>query len=268
MPRIDVIINADTRQGYLSDKSTVGDFGSGSLQGVRSVDLLIEGVKNKMNFFEGYDTRCVLIIDEHEKLSDALFMEISSLVKSYGNNSKLIVRTFDHISWKWNDKLYIESLKQATGDYVVHFDNDCCAYKNPEFDIVKGYMELLDTGYKYICQPWDRVGDEMYWASTRFFICKRETLDWNLIESNLYINPLQGKNNPCLEHTTGILAGEEKVLYPPRDDENYIIFCWASYFSGLMKHLNNIPYEEVIKYLKDCGLFGVHDIIAKPITNE
>ena len=268
MPLISVIINADTRQGYLSEKSTVGDFGQGSLQGVRSVDLLTEGVKNKMKFFEGYDTRCVLIIDQHEPLSDSLFMEINELVKSYGNDSKLIVKTFDHESWKWNDKLYIESLKYATGDYTVHFDNDCCAYKKEGFDIVDGYMKLLDAGYKYICQPWDRIGDDMYWSSTRFFICKTETLNLPLIEQHIYTSPLMGKHNPCYEHTAGILAGEGKVLYPPRDDDNYIIFCWASYFSGLMKYLNELPYEEVIKYLTDCGLFGTHDIICKPINNE
>lgn len=265
---ITVVINADTRIGYLNPTSTVGDFGGGSLQGVRSVDLLTEGVKNKMDFFKGYNTRCVLIIDKHEELPSALLQEIADLVYSYGNNSQLIIKTFDHESWKWNDKLYIESLKHTSGDYTCHMDMDCCAYRKPDSNIVEQYLKWLDEGYKYVCQSWDGIGDEMYWASTRFFICKTETLDFDKIEANLYINPLFGKNNPCLEHTISLIEGDGKTLYPKRDDEQYIIFCWASYFSGLMKHLNNLPYEEVIKYLKDCGLFGTHDIISKPVTND
>lgn len=48
MTLISCCINADTRQGYKNESSAVGDYGQGSLQGVRSSDFLIEGVKNKV----------------------------------------------------------------------------------------------------------------------------------------------------------------------------------------------------------------------------
>lgn len=265
---ISVVINADTRIGYLNPTSTVGDFGGGSLQGVRSVDLLTEGLKNKLNFFSGYNLQCVLYIDKHEDISPELMKEIEAIVYSCGNNSKLIFKPHDRTQHKWNDRLYLEAFKLAEGDYVVHFDNDSNAYKKEGSDIVERYFKWLDEGYKYVCQPWDGFGDDMYWASTRFTICKSETAHNPLIESSVFTNPLMGKHNPCYEHATGILVGRDKILYPPREDDDYIIFCWASYFSGLLKHLNSLPYEEVKKYILDCGLVGTHDIISKPITDE
>jgi len=267
MPLISLIINADNRQGYLSDKSTVGDFGAGSLQGVRSKDLLTYGIQNKINFFKGYDIQCVVYLDVHESLPDELLKEITDIVESCGNNSRVVLAQHSKDKYRWNDHLYINAIKYAEGEYTCHMDMDCCAYKKEDFDIVKGYMELLDNGYKYICQSWDKVGDDMWWASTRFFICKTETLDLEWLANNL-TTPVMGKHTPCVEHLLAVKEGEGRVLYPPRDDSNYIIFCWASYFSGLMKRLNNLPYEEVIKYIKDCGLYGTHDILAKSITNE
>ncbi len=262
---ISVVINADNREGYLNETSTVGDYGSGSLQGVRSKDLLIDGLKNKLKFFEGYDIQCIFYLDVHEPLPSKLHEEIKQIVFACGNDSKIVLNPHSKVKYKWNDWLYIDALKLADGDYVAHFDNDCCAYKKEGSDIVEQYFRWLDNGYKYVCQSWDGIGDEMYWASTRFFICKKETLDLSLAEVLIYKNPLQGKNNPCFESTIGLMAGEGNVLYPPRDDDNYIVFCWAKYFSGLMKTLNNLPYEDAVKYIKGCGLYGSHDVIAKPI---
>lgn len=265
---ISVVINADNRTGYLNSTSTVCEYGEGSLQGVRSVDLLVDGVKNKMDFFKGYKTQCILFIDVHEEFPKQLMDEIGELVFSYGNDSKIILQPHSKTKHRWNDHLYIDALKNAEGEYTVHFDMDCCAYKKAGSEIVEHYLYWLnEAGHKYVCQSWDRVGDNMYWASTRFFICKTKTLDFPLIERSLF-TPLRGVHNPCFEHTIGILGGEGSVLYPPRNDDDYIIFCWAKYFSGLTKYLNDSPYEDVIKYLRSCGLYGTHDIIAKPITND
>ncbi len=146
-------------------------------------------------------------------------------------------------------------------------DMDCAAFKKEGYDIVGWYINRLNNRYKYICQPWDRVGDDMWWASTRFFICKTASINLEWLTNNL-TTPVMGKHTPCVEHLLGVYAGDGQVIYPPRDDENYIIFCWASYFSGLMKHLMEQPYEKTIKYLSDCGIYGTHDIISKPIINE
>ncbi len=260
---ISVVINADTRQGYLNGSSYIGEYGEGSLQGVRSFELLTLGLRNKLKFFDGYDIQCIFFIDEHLSLPDKLFMEIDEIVKSCGNHSKLICKPHNRTNRKWNDYLYIEALKMAEGDYIVHFDNDTSCYNKEGSGIVEKYFKWLDEGYKYICQPWDGKGDAMYWASTRFFICKKETIDWPLIETNLLINPLMDKNNPCLEQTIGILAGDGKVLYPEREDDDYMIFCWSRYIKGTLEKLDKMTYEEVKNYIVECGLFGCNDVFDK-----
>ena len=266
-PVISLVVNCDNREGYLLPNSQVGDFGGGSLQGVRSKDLLTEGMKNKIKYFEGYPVQCIMYIDVHSPLPKDLHEEIKEIVFSCGNDSKIILAPHSKERYKWNDWLYIEAMKHADGDYVVHFDMDSNAYKKEGSDIVERYFKWLET-YKYVCQPWDGIGDDMYWASTRFTICKKETAHNPAIPQAVFTNPLLGKHNPCYEHATGILVGRDKILYPPREDDEYMIFCWANYFSGLLKHLNSLPYEKVKEYILGCGLVGTHDIITKPITNE
>lgn len=259
---VSVVINGDTRPGYLT--STLGEgWGKTSLQGVRSVDFLTEGVKQKINFFNGYDIQCILYIDKHEDISPELMAEIESIVLPCGNNSKIIFKQHNRTDYKWNDKIYIEALKLAEGDYVCHIDQDANCFRSDESDIVDAYIDLLEN-YKYICQPWDGIGDPMHHASTRFFICKRETLDLPLIEKSIYVNPLNGKHNPCAEFTLGILAGEGNVLYPEREDDRYLIFSWARYNAGTLKRLNEMPYEKVKEYILSCGLHGPMDCVDNP----
>ncbi len=260
---ISLVINCDNRDGYLNDSSFVGEYGSGSLQGVRSSELLTFGLLNKIKFFDGYNIQCIFYLDEHSPLSEKLFMEIDEIVKSCGNNSKFICKSHNRTKYKWNDYIYLEALRLADGDFVVHFDGDCSAYKKEGSDIVERYFKWLDEGYKYVCQSWDGTGDKMYWSSTRFFICKKETLEFDKIEQNFYVNPLMGKNNPCFESTIGIMAGEGKVLYPEREDDDYIIFCWSRYFKGTLEKLSKMPYDEVKGYILECGLFGCNDVFDK-----
>lgn len=259
---ISVVINADTRPGYLT--SILGEgWGKTSLQGVRSIDFLTYGVRQKINFFRGHDIQVVLYIDKHEDISHELMAEIESIVLPCGNNSKVIFKEHNRTDYRWNDKIYIEALKLAEGDYVCHVDQDCNLYRRDECDIVDAYLDLLET-YKYICQPWNGVGDPMFHASTRFFICKRETLDFPLIEQSIYQNPLKGTHNPCLEFTLGILAGEGNVLYPPRDDNSYIIFSWARYFHGTLKKLNEVSYDKIKLYIDSVGIHGPNDCVDNP----
>lgn len=263
---ISVIINADTRSGYL--KSELGEgWGKVSLQGARSVDFLTEGIRQKIKFFNGYDIQCVLIIDKHEYISPELMEEIKSIVIPCGNNSQVIFKEHNRTDYKWNDKLYIESLKYAEGDYVCHIDQDCNTFKEDGYDVIKQYIEWLNNGYKYICQPWDGIGDEMFHASTRFFICKKETLD-EAFKEDLLINPLRGKHSPCLEFALGYVAGMGTVLYPPRNDENYLVFSWATYCAGTLKALNQMPYKQVKERILSLGLHGPMDCIDKQINDD
>jgi hypothetical protein len=261
---ISVVINCDNREGYKNNKSHVGEFGVGSLQGVRSIDLLTEGVKNKMNYFRGYDTQCILYIDKHESLSDELFNEISELVNYYGNNSKLVIKEHDRNRYRWNDYIILEALKLADGEYVAHFDQDCNAFRVDNSNIIDKYLFFLEQEYKYICQPSSLTFAEhgMFWASTRFFICKRETLDIPLLENSMY-SPFMGVHTPCLEHILGVMAGNGKVLYPPREDEKYIVFSWVKYYAGTLKKLNDMPQEEALKYVINLGVCGPNDVNDK-----
>lgn len=262
-PLISIVINADTRKGYMDNTSTVGDFGQGSLQGVRSVDFLIEGVKNKMDFFRGYGRQCILYIDKHEHIPVTLIYELQALVDSYRNNSKLVIKEHDRKRKRWYDHITLEALKLAEGDYIVHFDNDAAAFKSNDSTINQQYFDFLDTNIKYVCQPSDLsyAQHQMFWASTRFFICKRETLDFKLIENSLQTN-FRGFHCPCLEHILGVIAGEGNVLYPRRDDDNYIVFSWARYNKGTLEKLNNMKYPEVRDYIfNKCTFSGANDVL-------
>lgn len=258
---ISLVINADTRPGYLT--STLGEgWGKTSLQGVRSVDFLTHGVRQKINFFRGHDIQCILYIDCHEKLDSHLFYDIEQMVHSCGNNSQVVFKPHNRTDYKWNDKIYIEALKLAEGDYVCHVDQDCNIYRKDDSDIVDAYIDLLES-YKYICQPWDGIGDPMFHASTRFFICKKETLQ-NAFKVNLLANPFMGKHSPCLEFALGYLAGEGNVLYPSREDDKYLIFSWARYFPGTLEKLNSFSFEKIKLYIVDqCGIHGPNDCVDK-----
>lgn len=257
-----IVINADNRVGYKNNSSTVGDYGEGSLQGVRSVDLLTEGVKNKINYFRGHDVQCILYIDKHEDIESELMEEIKSIVLPCGNNSQVVFKEHNRTKDRWYDYITIEALKLATGDYIVHFDQDSNAIRTDDCDIVDAYMDLLDTGYKFICQPSLVLNHGMYWASTRFFICKKESLDLTLLENSLY-TPLHGVHSPCLEHAIGILSGEGTVLYPPREDNKYLVWSWARYYKGTLKKLNEMNPSDALKYILDLGVHGASDVLDK-----
>jgi len=266
---ISCVINADTRRGYLTnDKSSIGDYAPGGQEGARSVDFLIEGVKNKMNFFRGYKTQCVLYIDRHEELPEDLHKEIRDLVISYGNDSKLIISSHNRTKHRWYDYIYIEALKEADGDYVAHFDTDTAAFCVDNCAIIEKYLRWLDNGYKYVSYPTEQQPNDDYWASTRFFICKRETLNVTDLENcihNEYLAEHYGRISynpfPCvLEHTLGLMVKEGEVLYPERNDNEYIIFCFATYLKGTLKRLNSLPYNEVHNYFRG-NIHGANDLV-------
>jgi hypothetical protein len=260
---ISVVVNSDTRHGYKDEHTKVGKLSHMPLNGTRSIDFLSEGVKSKMNFFRGHQTQCILYIDEHEEVSEELRLELTDMVRSYGNESKIVCRPHDRSRRRWYDYITIEALKLADGDYVVHFDSDSNAFRSDDSDIIEKHFDWLDGGYKYICSPVPpQHKEQYYWATTQFFMCKKETL--NLVEvekcfDNGYLLKNYGRmsNNPspcCLEHTIGLMVKEGEVFYPPRDVDSYIIFCWWEYVAGILKKLNNMSYTEVRDYIKTCGL--------------
>lgn len=285
---ISIVINADTRPGQDADMNTVGDHGSGSLQGVRSWDFLTELPKTVHKFFKNERHMVLLDIDIHEPVSEEV-MEKFLEMHQEGWFMWRECRS-DHSLDRWNDRIYLSSLQWAASiedehpeewtrtdeRYIVHLDQDCAIFRHPDNDIVDRYLKWLDEGYKFICQSTDlpRAEHGMWWASTRFFICKRETLDfetlWKVLEDrNSIFNkyPWEGSLpwQPCLEHSLGVMAGQDKVLYPPREDspEGYTVLSWVRYYKGLLKLMNDSPYAKVQEFVFNVsgGLCGPSDFI-------
>lgn len=278
---ISVAINTDTRTGWLNDQFSCGeDDHIEGLHGVRSIDFMIDGVTNKMNFFSGceHTLQCILYIDEHESLSNEHLRIITDNVEHYGNGSHVIVnrctnKTARMKDFRWCDWLYMDALRYAEGDYIVHFDGDTNAFRTPQCNIVSKYINWLDSGeWKFVSQPTNMSVEDhgMWWASTRFLIYKQNVIDYDEMKrcmDNKYLldnYPFASSLTRlpfCLEQTLGVMAGKNGVLYPDRQDDEYCIFTWMKYFKGTLRWLNDMPYHLAKYYLIDVwGMHGSNDI--------
>lgn len=272
MTFVSIVINADTRSGFKERESSATQMFSGC----RSIDFLIDGVQNKINFFEGFEKELILFIDQHEEIPESVLSTIRGMVDT------LVIRKHDKRFGdmkeyqKFNDLNYLAALQLARGQYVAHFDQDCAAFTR-SIDPVNNLIKLLDT-YDFVSYPSHAtpraVNDPSYnydWASTRFFICKRESLDFTELQKCLLDSDyMYGKypanvRNPWTEHILGLTA-KKGVIYPPIELDQYAIFCWNKYITGTLGHLNKLHYDEVKNYINHCG--GVvypADITAKQI---
>lgn len=248
--------------------NATGDHGAGSLQGVRSYDFLTDGVRNKMIFFAGYDVELIVYIDEHLPLPDAVRTEIYDIGKYYcPRNFQFVCQPHKRTGKYWNDQIYVNALRLATGDYVAHFDQDCAAFRRPDRLIVFQFACWLSkVECKFICQPTTMAKEDhgMWWASTRFFICKRETLDFDELERCMNENYRVKKYGHCpaLEHVLGRMAGENGVLYPAANWDDYLVISWQTYCAGTLRKLNAMPYDAVRDYILSFGILGPNDVAA------
>lgn len=269
-PQVSIVINCDTRSNWLDDSTEIRNYGDASLLGCRSVDFMLSGVRNKRKFFEGCDLETILVIDKREEIPNWVMVELDAMLTS-GEISKLVIETFNHSRPRWNDWIYYESCKHATKEYLVHFDGDAAAFRRPEFPLIEKCIEWLDSGHNFVCQqtPLPEAEHGMWWASTRFFMCKRETLKLEEIRrcfDDGYRWGVYGSKrwSPCFEHLASLVAGE-KVLYPPCDNDNFVLVNWVTYRKGLLEWLNNLPYDEVRRYVfETCGgPLGASDLICQ-----
>jgi len=257
---ISIIVNFDSRPGWNSDESFIGQYGQGSLQGVRSSDFWSDGIKSIENYFSGTEYDITAVMDEVEPIPDDV---------SIADGHTVSRRQFPKNIHRYNDRLYIDSVALAKGEYVCHIDGDVSLFRDPNSNIVQQYLEWLDSGkYKFICQPTPLSYEEhlMDHASTRFFICKRESLNiyelYRLLDDATKADRFPGQHLPCLEHILGAMAGKGEVFYPPLDLNDHVIFSWVRYKKGLIKNLNGLPYNEVIEYINKAGLHGASDLAA------
>lgn len=275
-PFFSIILTADTRPGSDLAISGIGDYGKGSLQGVRSFDFLTDLPVTIANFFSGYNYDLNIFIDEHMPIPPEVLAKMEMLRK-LGILHRWDCRPRDRQRYKWNDHHYKNSLATAHPDatHIVKIDQDCAMFRDPNSDIVARYISWLSTSksmlfqpYSYVCQP-SSPGDKPWHASTRFFVTRAGTMDLAEIERTFdhdYIHQKYGHKYfcACFESNLGLLC-DGNVLYPEPREEEYTIFSWSTYRAGLLRKLNSMPYEAVQEYVKKCGIHGARDLVAQEL---
>jgi hypothetical protein len=87
------------------------------------------------------------------------------------------------------------------------------------------------------------------WASTRFFLCKKEVLQHDetikcLTDSGyLYDKYPASRKCPWYEHVISLINGGNYVFYPPINYNRCMIFSWNRYKTGTIRRLQESGYE-------------------------
>ena len=246
---ISIVINLDSRPGFMEDRS---ESSARVYTGTRSVDYFTDGILNKVKSFDGYDKEVTAFIDVHEPLPEVIERELLSMhrkgiIDNLVFNKHTVIYLGTQVYPKWNDLNYLNAMILSRGKYLVHFDNDMAAFTNDK-SVISEWLGWLTTGkYDYIsypsrCSP-RPVNDPDFdynWASTRFFICERKTIDYTEIlkclRSDEYLYGKYGNRKrriPWMEHILGLIAGPDKVFYPPMEPNRYALFSWGQYHSGI-----------------------------------
>lgn len=242
--KISIVINADTRPERFND--------DGLGKGVISRDFLVEGVLNRKQFFNGFEIETIIYIDKHEEIPKE---EMDWLVN---NCDAVVVRKHRNIPSS-NDWNYQEALFMASGDIIAHFDQDTVCFTSGK-EAVQELIDFLQT-YKYVSYPswWspNAVDDPSFnyrWASTRFFMCKRETIDFTelrkcILNYDYFVERYKpSRVCPWTEHALGLMA-ESSVYYPEINHDKLSIFTWGSYYRYLLRRLNGLSYQEIKEWL-------------------
>lgn len=251
MPLISIVINVDTR-GERNEQT--GLFG-----GVVNLDFLTDGVFNKIKFFDGFDIETIVFIDEHNKVDEKTLEYLRNIC-----DTVCIRKHTNELSF--NDYNYVSALALARGTYVAHFDQDTAAFTNGRESVL--YMIDLLEQYKFVSYPsmWSpkAVDDPSFgkrtWASTRFFMCKKDSLKLDeikkMIEEPNYGYEKYGDSPRRCNWTEHFLTlcNEDSCYYPPIQTQNYTIFTWERYETYTLRRLNELPYEDI------CNWHNTHPI--------
>ena len=245
---ISEVINVDSRPENNTNEKM--------FNGVVNRDFLVDNVINKKKLFKGFDVEFIVFLDLHEEVSEQTISHMRELADT------LIIRKhdkrFEDIGnfAAFNDFNYMQALFHARGKYIFHFDGDVSAFtSSPE--PIQEYIDLLEQ-YDFVSYPslWspNPVVDEsfqgIFWVSTRFFCCKRSTLDFTeLIKCQLdydYWKEKYPRARLChwLEHLLHNTK-DNCVFYPKVEFNRFILFTWDSYETYILQRLNNQTFEEV-----------------------
>lgn len=257
--KISLIYNCDTRPQN-------NEFGGNNLQGVCNSDFITDGLYNVKKFLSGFDVETIMVIDEHLQLSE------SDLAYVRKNTDCLLIRKHTDEP-KFNDWNYWRSLMLASGDIIIKIDQDTACFANSS-EPIQNLINLLEQ-YDYISYPsmWTPRAHtaseyDYMWCSTRFMMCKRETLDFTEIkkcleDSDYLFNKYPASiQNPWMEHVIGLISkyNGKGVYYPPIEEDNYLVFSWAFYEKCTLRRLNELPYNEVKAWVTERGIYYPVDV--------
>lgn len=261
---ISCVLNVDTRPVSLEFQ--------GMHKGVRSRDFLgTAGLLNKRNFFKGHDIELIVFLDEHEPLTEAEYYALHTHADCVVIRKHSKYYRGANPFHKFNDISYIQALSMARGDVVAHFDGDMAAFCADSSPIDWMLDEVGSGRHKFVCYP-SRCSpapceapayQNKWWASTRFFVCQRESIDITALEHAIrepewayatYDRP--PVINPWTEAFLGIMANYS-VLYPPPNIASWAVFPWMTYKEGTMEKLNAMPYPEIAAAINRAGGDGV-----------
>lgn len=255
--KISIIINLDSRKQ--NDKADT------MFNGTVNWDYWKDGVFNKIQFLKGFLKEVIIYGDVHNQIP----IEILNHVYTVCDVVCLRQHTNENSFNDWN---YYRALSLASGDYVMHFDQDTAAFtSSPE--PIHEMIKLLDK-YAFICYPshtspypaHDDSFEGKFWASTRFFLCKRETLKLDelkkCIENPDWMYQKYGDSPRRCNWTEHFLAkiNGNSVFYPAMNLDSYAIFSWASYKAGLLSELNDMNYSEIRQWLNNHPIIYPNDI--------
>lgn len=247
MKKISLIINCDTRPKKNEE--------TGLFSGTSNLDFLTDGIINKQKYFDGFDLETIVYIDKH--------LDIPEGELSFLNRTCDVVIIRKHESFEgFNDYNYIEALSMARGEYICHADQDTAMFASNPLAIQK-QLDLLNE-YDFVSYPSlhspNPVHDpsfDHWWASTRYFLCKRETLDFTELRKIMsdydYCYSKYPANRKCffMEHWLGLIAKYKGkgVIYPPFDFDNYVVFSWGKYEDYVWRRLNEYSYQQLLNWL-------------------
>jgi len=251
MPLISLVINCDTRPPKNS--------ADGLFSGTSNEDFLTDGVFNKIQFFKGFDIETIVWIDEHLPVPEKTLEYLRSICDT------VVIRK--HTSEPlFNDSNYLSALSCARGKYICHCDQDTAMFSSfPE--AVQRMLDWLEH-HDYVSYPslWSPkpVHDDTFdhvWVSTRFFICKRETIDFTELRwmmgdyDRCYEKYPAARRCFWLEHWLGLIARDKGkgVFYPAMEGHSWVIFSWGRYEQWLLRRLNEYSYEEVVNWVNSKG---------------
>ncbi len=245
---ISIVVNVDSRAENDTNKEM--------FNGVVSRDFLVDNLINKRNLFKGFKFELICFLDLHEEVDEKTISHMREICDT------LIIRKHDKrfedidVFSGFNDLNYMQGLFHARGKYIFHFDGDVSAFTESQ-EPIKEYIELLEK-YDFVSYPsyWspnpvdDPSFQNVFWVSTRFFCCKRSTLDFTeLMKCQLdydYWKEKYPRARTChwLEHLLHDCT-ENRVFYPPLNFERFMLFTWDNYHQYTLQRLNNQTFEEV-----------------------